>query len=260
MASSASSSDPRTAPRERLAFLLGSGDPGILLEALENPALDEAMLCRLLDRKDLSGELLQRVSKNSEWMQSYPVKLRLARHPNSPRLVALAAVRQLFLFDLVKVSLLPFALAEVRRVAEDLILNRLAQLPLGQKITLAKQGPARIVGALLGEGLPTILGPALENPYLTEKQITRALARHETPARVVEAISRHPKWSSKPHVRIALVRNRHTPLARVMAFVPEIPLHDLRELYQLADLRPDLRNYLGQEVLRRSSAGRKRSE
>jgi hypothetical protein len=252
--------DPRTAPRERLEFLLGSGDPQVLLEALENPALDEGMLCRLLERKDLSSELLQRVSKHPQWMQSYPVKLRLSRHPNSPRLVALAVVRQLFLFDLVKVSLQPSALAEVRRVAEDLILNRLSQLPLGQKITLAKQGPARIVGALLGEGLPSILGPALENPFLTEKQLTRALARHETPARVVEAISRHPKWSSRPHVRIALVRNRHTPLARVMAFVPEIALHDLRELHQLSDLRADLRNYLGQEVLRRSTAGRKRAE
>jgi len=32
------------------------------------------------------------------------------------------------------------------------LLARLPQLPLGQKITLARRGPARVAGALLAEG------------------------------------------------------------------------------------------------------------
>jgi len=259
MPAHASPPDPRTAPRAELEHLLGLGDPDVLLEALENHALDEALLLRLLERKDLPAELLKRVSRRAEWIRSYAVKLRLARHPHTPRLIALATVRQLFLFDLVKVSLLPSTLAEVRRVAEDLVLARITQLPLGQKISLAKQGPARVVAALLAEGLPSVIGPGLENAHLNEAQLTRLLAHSHLPPRVVGAIAEHPRWSSYPRVRIALVRHQHTPLARVMAFLPDIALADLRDLLQLSTVRADLRTYLAHEVARRSSAGRKRS-
>jgi len=252
----ASTDDPRHAPRAALEVLIGSADPQVLLSTLENPALDESLLYRLLERKDAPAELLARVARRAEWIRSYPVKLRLARHPHTPRLVALACVRQLFLFDQARISLLPTALAEVRRVAEDLLLNQLSQLPLGQKITLAKQGPARVAAALLAEGLPSTLPLVLENTHLNETQVTRVLTRPGLSARVVGAISRHPKWSISPIVRIALIRHPLTPLARVMTFLPDIPLADLRDLLQLSTVRPDLRRYLAHEVVRRGNKGR----
>jgi len=255
-----SQDDPRPAPRAALEVLIGSADPHVLLTTLENPALDESLLYRLLERKDAPAELLGRVARRSEWIRSYPVKLRLARHPHTPRLVALACVRQLFLFDLARVSLLPTALAEVRRVAEDLLLNQLSQLPLGQKITLAKQGPPRVAAALLVEGLPATLPLVLENAHLNETQVTRVLTRPGLSARVVGAISRHPKWSISPFVRIALIRHPLTPLARVMTFLPDIPLADLRDLLQLSTVRPDLRRYLAYEVARRAGKGREAAQ
>jgi len=245
--------DPRTASPAALEVLLGSADPDILLAALDNPALHESLLCRLLERRDAPAELLRRVAQRAEWIRSYPVKLRLARHPHTPRLIALACVRQLYLFDLARISLLPSALAEVRRVAEDLVLNRLAQLPVGQKITLAKQGPARVAAALLVEGLPSTLAHVLENAHLNEAQITRVLARMDLSPRVVNAIARHPKWSCSPHVRIALLRHPLTPLARIMAFLPDIPLADLRDIMELTTVRADLRVYLAHEVARRTN-------
>jgi hypothetical protein len=251
--------DPRTAPREALEVLIGSADPEILLAALDNSALHESLLCRLLERKDVPAELLRRVAQRAEWIRSYPVKLRLARHPHTPRLIALACVRQLFLFDLARVSLLPSALAEVRRVAEDLVLNRLAQLPVGQKLTLAKQGPGRVAAALLMEGLPSTLACVLENAHLNEAHITRVLARQDLSARVVNAIAQHPKWSNSPNVRIALLRHPLTPLARVMAFLPDIPLADLRDIMQLSTVRPDMRRYLEYEIARRHGKGRTQS-
>ncbi|HMD30347.1 MAG TPA: hypothetical protein VKG84_00465 [Candidatus Acidoferrales bacterium] len=244
---------PHTAPREVLQVLIGSADPQTLFAALENPALDESLLCRLIERVDAPAELLRRVAQRAEWIRAYPVKLRLARHPHTPRLIALACVRQLFLFDLARISLLPSAIAEVRRVAEDLVLNRLAQLPIGQKITLARLGPPRVAAALLAEGLPTTLAPALENAHLNEAQITRVLSRSDLSARVVNAISRHPKWSISPNVRIALLRHPLTPLARIMAFLPDIPLADLRDIMELTTMRADLRRYLAHEVARRAA-------
>jgi hypothetical protein len=241
----------RVASREELAAVLDSGDPDVLLAALENPSLNEKMLCEFLERKDLPAEVLARITKNKEWMQSYPVRLRLARHPRTPRLVTMALIRQLFLFDLVNVSLLPSVPAEIRRLAEDLILSRLLQLPLGQRLTLARRGPARVAAALAAEGLPQVLPLALDNAFLNEGQLLKMLAKVGLPPRVVAAVSNHRKWSYNANVRIALVRNPLTPLARVMTFLPDIPPHHLRDLVKVPTLRPDLKKYLEHEVARR---------
>ncbi len=231
--------------------MLDSADADVLLEALANPLITEKHLCQFLERKDLPTEVVAKITKNREWMKSYPVRLRLARHPRTPRLAMLGLIRQLFLFDLVNVSLLPSVPAEMRRLAEDLILNRLPQLPLGQKLTLARRGPTRVAGALAAEGLPHVLPLALDNAFMSEGQLLKMLAKADVPERVVAAIANHRKWSYNANVRIALVRNPLTPLVRVMAFLPDIPLHHLRDLVKIPTLRPDLKRYLEHEVMRR---------
>ena len=105
------------------------------------------------------------------------MRLRLARHPRTPRRFAIALLRQLYLFDLVRLSLLPSAPAEIRRVAEELMVSRVPQLPIGQKLTLARRGPARVVGALLAEGHPQAIKLALANAFLTESQVLKVLTK-----------------------------------------------------------------------------------
>ena len=242
----------RAASPDELAALLDSADPTILLAAIDNPAMNEKMLCLFLERKDLPSEVLARIPKNKQWMRSYAVRLRLVRHPRTPRLVTLALIRQLYLFDLVGVSLLPSVPAEMRRLAEDLLLNRLPQLPLGEKLTLARRGPARVVAKLAEEGLPQVLPLALDNAFLNEGQLLKTLSKTVLPPRVVASIAKHRKWSYNANVRMALVRHPLTPLARVLAFLPDIPVHHLRDLLSSATMRPDLKKYLEHEVARRT--------
>ena len=253
---SADAASARAATLEELGALLDSADPDVLLAVLENPLLSEKLLCEFLERKDLPAEVLARITRNKEWMKNYPVRLRLVRHPRTPRLATLGLIRQLFLFDLVGVSLLPSVPAEIRRLAEDMILNRLAQLPLGEKLTLARRGPTRVAGALAAEGLPQVLPLALDNAFLHEGQLLKMLAKANLPPRVVAAIAKHRKWSYNANVRMALVRNPLTPLARVLTFLPDIPLNHLRDLLKIPTLRADLKKYLEHEVDRR--LGRKR--
>ena len=86
-------------------------------------------------------------------------------------------MRQLFLFDLVRLSLLPSAPADIRRVAEEVILTRVPHLPVGEKLTLARRGPARVAGAILAEGHAQAIKLALANAFLTESQVLRVLAK-----------------------------------------------------------------------------------
>ena len=257
--------DPRANDRERalvatgeeLAGLLHHHSMDVLLALLENPALDETHVCLLLERKNLPEEILEEVSRRKPLLKSYRVKRSLAFHPRTPRLISLRLLRDLYLMDLVQVAILPGVSAELKRNAEEQLLARLPQLPLGQKITLARRGPARVAGALLAEGHAQVISIVLDNPYMTEAQILRALSREKLPISVIPAIVQHRKWSITYNVRLALVRHPATPLASILSYLPELTVSDLRELAAPGIVPESLRKYLQAEVQRRLRAGEK---
>jgi len=242
---------------EELAALLHHIDPDVLLALLDNPSLEEAQLCMLLERKNLPAEILEEVARRKPLLKNYRVKKVLAFHPRTPRLATLRLLRDLYLMDLVQLTLLAGIPTELKRNAEDQLVSRLPQLPLGQKITLARRGPARLAGALLAEGHQQIVSIVLDNAYLTESQVLRVLSREKLPPVVVRNISLHRKWSISYNVRLALVRHPLSPLATVLAYLPELTVSDLRELASPGIVSENLRKYLQAEVQRRIRTGEK---
>jgi hypothetical protein len=242
---------------DELAALLHHPAAHVLLALLDNPALDETQLCLLLERKNLPGEVLEEVAQRKPLLKSYRVKRALAFHPRTPRLVSVRLIRDLYLMDLVQIALSPGVSAELKRNAEDQVLARLPQLPLGQKITLARRGPARVAGALLAEGHAQVVPIALDNANLTEAQVLKALAREKLPAAVIPAVIQHRKWSVTYNVRLALVRHSASPLATILGYLPELTVSDLRELAAPGVVSENLRRYLQAEVQRRMRAGEK---
>jgi len=242
-----------TATGDDLATLVHHHSTEVLLALLDNPALDETQLCLLLDRNDLPPEILAEVGKRKSLLKNYRVKRALAFHPHTPRLISVRLVKDLYLMDLAQLAL-SVGLPELKRMAEDQLLARLAQLPLGQKITLARRGPARVAGVLLAEGHPQVLSVVLDNAYLTEAQVLKALAREKLSAAVAHAIAQHRRWSCVYNVRLALIRTPGTTLATVLSFLPELNATDLRDLAAPGIVSEPLRKYLQAELDRRSSA------
>ena len=240
---------------EELLALLHHPAADVLLALLDNPALDETHVCLLLGRKDLPGEVLEEVARRKALLKSYRVKRSLAFHPRAPRLASLRLLRDLYLMDLVQIAILPGVSAELKRNAEEQLLARLPQLPLGQKITLARRGPARVAGALLAEGHAQVISVVLDNAYLTEAQILKALSREKVPPSVVPAIVQHRKWSISYNVRLALVRHPATPLATILSYLSQLTVSDLRELAAPGIVPESLRKYLQAEVHRRTRTG-----
>ncbi len=245
---------------DELTALLHHADAGVLLALLDNPSLEETQLCMLLERKNLPGEVLEEVARRKPLLKSYRVKKALAFHPRTPRLVTMRLLRDLYLMDLVQITLLPGIPTELKRNAEDQLVSRLPQMPLGQKITLARRGPARLAGALLAEGHAQIVTIVLDNAYLTEAQVLKVLSREKIPPGVVRTISQHRKWSISYNVRLALVRHPLSPLATVLAYLPELTVSDLRELASPGIVPESLRKYLQAEVQRRIRAGERSGE
>ena len=242
---------------EELAALLHSDDDEVLSALLKNPALAETDIGVLLARKNLPVAVIEEICKRREWLKTYALKKALACHPHTPRLVRLRLLRELYLMDLVQIALLPGVSAELKRNAEDQLATRLPQLPLGQKITLARRGPASVAGLLLAEGHPQVLPVVLDNSHFTAAQILKVLAREGVPGSVVQAIAQHRKWSCDYNVRLALVRNPATTLAVSLSFLLELTVSDLAELAAPGIVPEALRKYLEAEIQRRIQAGEK---
>jgi hypothetical protein len=241
----------RTASGEEFVRLIQETPASELLPALDNPSLDEKTLGLLLQRKDLPAEFLQEVLLRRHFLKNYRVKKALAFHPHTPRTEGFRLLRELYLMDLVQFATSPGVQADMKIKAEEQVISKLPQLPLGQKITLARRAPGRIAGALLAEGHPPVVKAALGNPNLTEAQVLRVLSRDRLPAIVVQSLSQDEKWSHVYNVRIALIRQSSTTLTTILTFLPELTISDLRELVAPGILPENLRHYLQAEIQRR---------
>ena len=238
----------RTAAPEQFPELIGSANENLLRALIENPVFDENHACLLLERKDLSGLLLEEISKRKDWRGSYRVRLGLASHPRTPRLIAMRLLRELHLMDLVRISLLPASSMELRRLADERVLAQLPQLPLGQKLMLARRGSARVAAGLVADGPEQVARVALDNPFLTEAQLLKALAKEALPTRTLGTVARHGKWSRLVNIRVGLLRHRHLPAEAAPALASGVPRRDLEDLIGLSRLRENIRAILRKEL------------
>jgi hypothetical protein len=258
--SSADAAKLQTATGDELLRLIYEVPPEQLFPILDNPALDETNLALLLRRKDLPADFLSEVLKRRHFLKNYGVRKLLAFHPHTPRNDLLRLIRELYLMDLIQFAISPGVLPDLKRKAEDQVVAKMPQLPLGQKISLARRAPARIAGALLAEGQPMVVKAALSNANLTEAQVLRVLAKDKLAPIVTQSISQHEKWSHMYNVRLALLRQPSTTLATVLAFLPELTVADLRVLAAPGILPENLGHYLQAEIHRRLQKSDSESE
>ncbi len=229
-----------------------STSPDVLAAAASDPGLTEDLALTLLRRTDLPAEVLVRLSKNGGVMKQRRVKLALVEHPKTPRHVSIPLVRHLFTFDVMQVALTPAVPADIKRVAEEALINRLDTIASGERLSLAKRASGRVAAELLLDPEPRVMGAALENSRLTEASVIKALMRRDAPAAFVEAVCDHAKWSLRREIRVALLRNEKIPLARAVEFARSMPPALVREVLQSSRLPANTKSLLMKEVAVRS--------
>ena len=216
----------------------------VLLGLARNPHLQERDLLLLLERKDLAQEVVRELAQHQEARRSYTVQLALVRHPKTPRVVSLPLLKFLYVFDLLRVAQTPAVPTDVKMVAEETILKKLEGMPRGEKISLARRGTGRLAASLLFSPELELTRAALDNPSLTEGHLLKVLAREDLPPAVVEHVAQHERWSHHYHLRLALIRNPLTPFARVLAFLPDLAVTDLRDVCLDHRMPPHVRKYI----------------
>jgi hypothetical protein len=224
----------------------GNVSGGVALTDAES-ALTEDLALALLKSADLPADEIEKLNTNTAVMKSRKVRLAVAAHPRTPRRIALRLIRELYTFDLMQFSFTAAA-ADLKRIADDLLVARLASITLGERISLARRASASVAAALLADKESRVWRTALENPRITEAALIKAFQRPQVTAAFVEAICHHAKWSVRPEIRLALLRNAHTPLARAIDFARHLPPAQLRDVLHASKLPEKIKEYLRKDL------------
>ena len=212
-------------------------------DAAESARTADLALAAVKDR-NLPSEVIEQISRNTVVMKSRKVRVALAVHPRAPRRIALRLIRELYTFDLMQFSLIPAVAADLKRVADELLVARLTSITLGERIALARRSSAVVAAALLLDKEARVWQTALDNPRVTEAAIVKALLGPSATPAFVKAVCHHAKWSLRPEIRMTLLRNGYTPMARALEFARCLPPAQLRDILHASRLPERIKSYL----------------
>jgi hypothetical protein len=234
----------RTGSSEEVQVLLFSSREEVLEALLANPNFTQREALLLLNRKDLSPNIIKLIAEQRVLSAQHNIQLALLRNPKTPPWVGLPIVKFLFPFELMAICLWPAIPTEVKQAAEGLLISQIPKLAIGQKINLARRGPVSVVKHLLMGDNSSIFQEALNNPFMTEEILIQTLNKPQCTRGIVTAIATHPKWSIRYPLRAALVRHPLINLSLALRLLPELRPSDIRELCHDPRLNPEVRRHV----------------
>src|SRR5579859_624355 len=156
--------------------------PGAVAVDSSAAALSEDVVLARLAQHDLSPEAIDEISQNSGLMKSRKIRLAMASQAHTPRRIALRLIREFYTFDLMQFALTPTAPGDLRHVADELLISRLASITLGERIALARRCSEKVAGALLLDKEARVWQAFFNSTRITESSIVRALQKAVTGA------------------------------------------------------------------------------
>lgn len=244
-----------SAGEEEIVNFVHDPSPRVIRALLENARLCEKDIVTIAGRTNISGALLEAIAKNRRWAESYPLRLALAKNPNTPLFVSLSIARYLRLFDLtgiIRSHSLPLAF---RHKIEAIVIEKIPTMPLGIKKTMARQVAGNVLIKMLQERDPEVIRLCLSNPYLVENHLFKIISRKDTAEETIRLIAEHPVWSGRSLIRYSLIHNSHTPLARSVQFFRDMKLTDLRDLYADPTAPVTVKPFIHRELWERGERG-----
>ena len=116
----------------------------------------------------------------------------------------------------------------------------LKETPLGMRKALARKPDFKLIKRIARDQDPRVIKVLLDNPKLTEVDVVRIAATRPTSPKVLEEVSRHPRWGTRYSVKKVVVFNPHSPLSLSLRLLTFMTLPDLEDIVNSPDLNPVL--------------------
>ena len=243
-----------TANEEELESLVHHPSLRVIARLIYNKNLTEDLALILAGRKNISPDILEALSINARWKNSYKIKLALCKNPKTPQRLSLALIKSLKIFDLADMTKNKVIPINLRMRIEADISERTPAIPLGIKITLAKRASSSVLMKLIEEGLKEVVAACLDSPYMTEGDIYKIISMKNISPQVIRMIAAHARWSCRYMIRWALIRNTHAPLARIVNFLKDMKKTDLEELYSAPEVPSCTKPFIYRELSEREES------
>jgi len=165
----------------------------------------------LLRSRSLQLGLLRRIAATPEWVRNDRVRAALVLHPRTPRPIAVGLLPHLRWGDLHRVTTTPGLPAPVVLLAERLLTERLPDLALGERISLARAASGAVVVSLRRDPSPLVLRALLENPRFRADDALFVAERAQSPAASLQLLAECPRWRGRTDLRRAIAAHPSSP-------------------------------------------------
>jgi hypothetical protein len=116
----------------------------------------------------------------------------------------------------------------------------LKETPLGMRKALARKPDFKLLKRIARDQDHRVIKVLLDNPRLTEIDVVRIGATRPTAPKVLEEISKHPRWGARYAIKKVVVFNPHSPLPLSLRLLAFMTRQDLEEVLNSPDLNPAL--------------------
>ena len=213
--------DIQSLPRQELLDFVNE-NVGNLLE-------DEALA--VLDNPYATPAICQKIAQTQRLTAFYSVRLRLVAHKLTPQAHAVKFIHYLYWADLVRLGVDVKIHAPVRRAIDTILVNRVGELTLGERITSAKRCSQALIKAFLFDPDPKVFEALLVNQRLREDDLVFVAGSHRATTEQLQLLAADRKWSFRYPIRKALVMNPKTPRATAASLLRSLTARDLRMIH-----------------------------
>jgi len=191
---------------------------------------DEAVA--VLDNPYVTPAICQAIAQTQRLAAFYSVRLKLVAHKLTPQAHAVKFVHYLYWSDLVRLSIDVKIPAPVRRAIDNILVNKIDKLTLGERITSAKRCSHALIKALLFDSDPKVFEALLVNQRLREDDLLLVANSDRASKAQLQLLADDRKWSYRYAIRKALVMNPSTPRSTAASLLRSLTPRDLRMIHR----------------------------
>jgi hypothetical protein len=230
-----------------------------LMPLLDHPETEEAHLLRLFRKRELPSAIIEAIARHERWDGPQTIRAAIVLHAKTPRTLALRLLSLLRWRDQLRVATELRLAAPLRFAAESRLRERLPELEMGEKVSLARTAPAGLLSVLAGDESHRVIAALLSNPRLPEADVLAITRKDAASPEVLRVLAASERWVARPSVRTALLCHPRTPVHSALKLLSGLTRPELRGLVEKNVLPPLVRLRVerilsGENTARRSPA------
>ncbi len=219
-------------PREILESLAPHSTASDVQPLLEHRETEEVHVLAILRKREIAPSVIEAVARHDRWNKRQTVRAAIVSHIKTPRTLALRMLPYLFWQEQLKVATNIRLSMPLRVAAGSKLKERLSELELGERISMARRAPAALVPALALDASHHVIRSLLQNARMKEHDVLLVLRRDPIDPEMLRAVAESERWVHRPAVVQELVCHKNTPVHVALSLAGKL---DRRKLALLLD-------------------------